>query len=452
MKQNRINEKLLRSLLWRGRNLFTLTLSLLLWSSIASATPQSKTTSKATKSTTPVQDAVIVGQAPAVPPVPPPGTLALLQQIEEGVSAIAQIVNPCVVTIEGSREAPALRNSRLPKGDKPKREQEEATKSGDFQFFGEKFLNAFEMMGKSSITGSGFLIPGGFIVTTAEVLENMQDPTIIFPDFRRVKPLWKNSDKESNLAVLKLPSIPAEQGLHWGDSDRVQQGNFAITIGNQGGFANSISLGLISGKGRAGRASNVFYQDLIQFQGVVGKGGSGGPLLNSRGEIVGMIVATPSIALGLQDIHRQDEDKNEKENKRVPLAISMAVSNIGFAVPSNDIRAKIGLLSQRKAIATRYGWLGVAVSDDLSSEVVLEGIYTNGPADKAGLRPNDVILSLNGKEVKNGSEFRPALRQIPVGETLRILVRRNNREMTVLVTFEPRPSETEISHTRIKRE
>lgn len=98
------------------------------------------------------------------------------------------------------------------------------------------------------------------------------------------------------------------------------------------------------------------------------------------------------------------------------------------------------------------GWLGVAVSDDLTARVVIEGIYKNGPADKAGLRPNDVILSVNDSKVATGASFRPILRQHSAGETLRILIRREGKEKTFLVKFEPRPSEDEIANIFIKRE
>lgn len=441
MKRQQISAPNLRSLHRRGRNLLALSLSFILWGATAFANPQAIVMGKPL----PAQSAVAITQTP-------PGALALLQQIEEGISAIAQLVNPCVVTIEGSREVPIIRSPRTTKGEKEEKAAENT--AGEFKISEETLLHVLGNLNRGSITGSGFLIPGGFVVTTAEVLQNMQDPTVIFADARRVKPLWINTDKETNIAVIKIPSVPADMGLSWGNSDRVQQGNFAITLGNQGGFTNSISLGLISGKGRDGRAGNIRYRDLIQFQGVVGKGGSGGPLLNSRGQVIGMIVATPNISVGFQGMSagplgKKDTDEGEKPK---PFAFSMAVSNIGFAVPANDIQSTVMVLSERKTISSKFGWLGISISDDENSAVVLEGIYEKGPADKAGLLPNDVILSLNGQEVKKGSEFRPVLRKLPVGETIRVLIRRKDREMTVLVNFEPRPSEKEIARFRVKHE
>src|SRR5262249_52218167 len=105
---------------------------------------------------------------------------------------------------------------------------------------------------------------------------------------------WTNSDKSSNVAVLKVDGVDLKLGLNWGDSSHISPGSLALTIGNQAGFRNSVCLGLISGMGRAGRSAGRRYNNLIQFQRPVSGAGSGGPLLNVRGEVIGMIVAAPA--------------------------------------------------------------------------------------------------------------------------------------------------------------
>jgi serine protease Do len=390
-----------------------------------------------------------VGQATA--PAPPAPALNLLQQIEEGVAALAREINPCVVTIEGSTEQAIVPGRPVIPPTKGENTSSSNTRANE-----ETIAQLLTSNNRPSVTGSGFLIPGGFVVTTADVTSKMQDPMVIFPNGQKVKPLWINMDRLSNVAILKLPGIPAEKGLRWGDSDRIQQGNFAITFGNQGGFANSISLGLIAGKERAGRSGNVRYQDLIQFQGTVGKGSSGGPLINSRGEVIGMIVATPSLSMGLSGgmlFQRADSGggtNGENPLRSLPALISLSFSNIGFAVPTNAIVGVVKTLCERKTPASRLGWLGIALPEEEDANPDLEGVYEKGPADKAGLRPSDRILAVNGQTVKNNAALRLLIRKLVAGEELRLLIRRKKSEMTVLVTVEPRPSEAEIGKTKVK--
>jgi S1-C subfamily serine protease len=340
-----------------------------------------------------------------------------LQQIEEGVAALARETNICVVTIEGSRERAEANPRAIP----ARRNEEQTDAKNDLQALHEEAIRA---LGRASITGSGFLIPGGFIVTTAEVTGQMRDPTVLFPDGTRMKPEWISADKTTNLSVLKIAGVPAERGLKWGDSDRVQQGHFAVTLGNQGGFANSISLGLISGKGRSGNVGEVRYRDLIQFQGTVGRGCSGGPLLNARGEVIGMIVATPGISLGFV-ASAENKEKKEKEQDGEENAVAgrslfaMEVSSIGFAIPTNEMRRTVEALCRRQAPVARVGWLGISISDDMGEAARLE--------------------------------LGNALRKTEAGEAIRILLLRNKKEMTLTVTSEPRPSAAVIKKTRIRQ-
>lgn len=437
----------LRSLLWRGRVLFLLCLTCIGSGQLAQSQAQ------ATKA----------GQGQTTTPATPPPALNLLQQIEEGVAALAREINPFVVTIEGSLEAPLVPGRPLVP---PTKNENSATPNT--RISEEQTAQLLATINRTPITGSGFLIPGGFIVTTADVTAKMQDPMVIFPDGQKVKPLWINMDRLSNIAILKLPGIPADKGLRWGDSDRIQQGNFAISFGNQGGFANSISLGLIAGKERSGRSGNVRYQDLIQFQGTVGRGSSGGPLINSRGEVIGMIVATPSLTMGLTGglLFTRSEGVargggfggggggsgagDENRAGSLPSILSLSYSNIGFAVPANDMTKTVKTLCERKTPSTRLGWLGIALPEEEGANADLEGVYDNGPADKAGLRPGDRILAVNGQTVKNNAALRLQIRKLAVGEELRLLIRRKKSEMTVLVMVEPRPSEAEIGKTKVK--
>ncbi len=398
------------------------------------------------------QEGAKVKDAPPAPPLT--SSLALLQQIEEGLSLIAKEVNRSVVTIEGKsvrkvarvqsaehftvfRSLSTLSNEKSrtreeqTKEDKTKDEKKESPDSQEtdlLQFLGEV---------GGSATGSGFLIAGGYVVTTVEVSARIKEPMVVLSSGERVSAEVVKDDKEANISLLKLARIPENTGLKWGDSDRIQPGYFAITIGNQGGFANSISLGLIAGRGRSGKSGEVRYNDLIQFQGIVGKGGSGSPLINARGEVIGMIVATPALPLLVQ------QEPRASENQKLFINTS-GFSSVGFALPSNELRTVVErLLSNR--LTAKLGWLGVNLASPLientKNSTKIFGIYKGGPADKAGLKYGDIVLSVNDVKVANADALRKQLRKIGAGEVLRITVKRAGKEMTLTATIEPRPSD-----------
>ncbi|MCX6382723.1 MAG: trypsin-like peptidase domain-containing protein [Armatimonadetes bacterium] len=424
----------LRSLLWRGRVLLLTTLGIVsLWGEPTLVCAQAKAPA----------------QAPAPAVVQPPNTLLLLQQIEEGLAMIVKEVNRSVVTIEG-RSMRKLESGQTTAGiavlrseegfqkDRPKPNEEKSRPDTELlQFLGTG-------IGGSS-AGSGFMIESGYIVTTSEVANRIKEPVVVLAGGERVPAVLVKADKESNIALLKLSRLPDGGGLKWGDSDKVQPGYFAITLGNQGGFANSISLGLIAGRGRNGKSGEIRYNDLIQFQGIVGKGGSGSPLINAHGEVIGMVVATPSIQLLIQE-----EQKGEE--KRGFSTIATGFSNVGFAIPSNDIRRVVDLLKKKSYIA-KMGWLGVnlltGMEEILKQPAKITGIYSGGPADRAGLRFGDVITMVNGVKVSNTSELRAQLRKLGAGEALRITLLREGKILTLTATIEPRPDDGEILRMRV---
>ncbi len=258
-----------------------------------------------------------VSALPQSPQAVPASRENILTEIEDAVADIVQFTAPSVVTIEGrvplfgymqSGDMPAYGAASNPftfgrglsggqefqNGKGPREGQgspPEPTPPGQAGQTRNNAVESYRLMFSAPTTGSGFVIEGGFVVTSAEVTAGMQDPVVILSTGQRFKVDWVNSDQLLNICVLKVSGLPADLGLRWGDSDRVLPGKFAITIGNQAGFANSVSLGMIAGINRCGQSGSRRYDNLIQFQGSVGAGSSGGPLLNSHGEVVGMVVA-----------------------------------------------------------------------------------------------------------------------------------------------------------------
>ena len=299
-------------------------------------------------------------------------------------------------------------------------------------------------------TGSGFLVQGGYVVTTAEVAEGLSDITIEMGDGRALSAEWTNADRDVNVAVLKVSGVDPSIGLKWGDSARVLPGSFALTIGNQAGFANSVALGLISGIGRSGKSNSLYYHNLIQFQGAVGAGGSGGHLLNSRGEVVGMIVATPATQ-PIQRLHIVQRGKvlgadGQMEAPSPPQVMMFnSVSITGFAMSSEDIKPLFEILRERRKRVPV--WLGIdraTAEEALSNGVVIRDVYVDEPADKAGLQPDDIIIAVNGKRVRIGEDLGMMLRLSRVGEPMRIAVRRGKVSYTFTAILRPRPTQEAI--------
>ncbi len=143
--------------------------------------------------------------------------------------------------------------------------------------------------------GTGFSIGDGYVVTTADVLDGMEHPVVVTDDGTRIKAEVAGKDPELNVGLLKLPSEAELASLPWGDSTKVRPGFFAISIGNQTGRMNSAALNLVAGVRTDGLLSGShFYPGLIQVAGTVGAGASGAPLMNVRGEVIGVIAAVPA--------------------------------------------------------------------------------------------------------------------------------------------------------------
>ena len=204
----------------------------------------------------------------------------LLTQLDDALTEIVQRTRPSIVLLEGvfmptGNSLPSIENL-LPLGLLPG-------------------LPDPETVGLR-VTGCGFIMRGGFVVTTAEVAVRIQEPLVTMWDGRRARAYLIKHDMGSNIAVFRVDGISPELGVTWGSSEKVSSGNLAIMIGNQAGYTHSASLGMIAGTGRMGRSGELRYSNLIQFQGTVGAGNSGSPLFNARGELIGMIVATPASA------------------------------------------------------------------------------------------------------------------------------------------------------------
>jgi serine protease Do len=289
------------------------------------------------------------------------------------------------------------------------------------RFFGDEF---FERMQPPQGPPGGFSQQGlgtgvivnseGYILTNNHVVEGADEITVRLSDKRSFKAKIVGTDAKTDLAVIKIDAhdlVPAKLG----DSTLLKIGEWVVASGNPFGLDHTITAGIVSAKGRS-NVGIVDYEDFIQTDAAINPGNSGGPLLNLKGEVVGINAAIVSKSGG-----------------------SMG---IGFAIPINMAKAIMGSLIDKGRVIR--GWLGVAIQnldEDLAqsfnhsgTEGALIGEVTpEGPADKAGLQQGDIVVRFNGKPVKDITQFRSMVAETTPEVSAEIAVMRDGKERTVSV-------------------
>ncbi len=309
---------------------------------------------------------------------------------------------------------------------------------GEEELFGRFFDDFFgqlpEREYKQSGLGSGVIIDQeGYILTNEHVISNAEKIVVTLSDGREFKGEVKGKDARADLAVIKINA----QGLPvatLGDSDKLKIGEWVVAIGNPFGFAlqdnePTVTVGVISALHRSlGRpiAENKDYGDLIQTDAAINPGNSGGPLVNLKGEIIGINVAIFSTSGGYQ--------------------------GIGFAIPANSAKRIISQLIAGKKIL--YGWLGVTVqdlNDDLASYfgltdkngVLVAKVLDGSPAQKAGMKDTDVIKQFDNKEVNNVRELLAVVGRTEVGRKVKVDLVRDRKPLVLEVAIGERPEDIE---------
>lgn len=406
----------------------------------------------------------ILAQPPLPNSQPPARSPSLLKQMEAEVADIVTQTQGCVVSVEGRITLlnflfpSSVRSEMMRQFDKlpPERRAEAERNFLQMQESLQSTDKNKMFVAGAPQAGSGFLIPGGFVVTTAEVMENLAQVAIVLPNGKRMRPQWINVDSYSNIAVIRLETNSLS-GLNWGNSHQVKPGHFAIAIGNQAGFANSACLGLVSGVNRSGRSSNLRYHGLIQFQGVIGAGNSGSPLLNSSGEVIGMVIATPGggndlgarAGIPISPGNPQIPQPPNNEKRKTAIVFFDGMANTGFALPSQHLRPIVETLCKGANVKpVRDGWLGISIpkkDKDGDMTARINGIYQDSPAHKAGILPGDIVIAINGQPTPTLDDMRKAILNIKAGKILRLDILRGNTQHQRTLTIEPRPEQETIN-------
>ncbi len=274
---------------------------------------------------------------------------------------------------------------------------------------------------RGSSQGSGFVFAaaGGstYLLTNNHVVDNAHGIRVKFQDGREFDARIKGADPKSDIAVLEV----AAQGLpplKWADSARLEVGEWVVAMGNPFGLSHTVTTGVVSAKGRTSLGIND-YEDFIQTDAAINPGNSGGPLLNLDGEVAGVNTAIFSKSGGYM--------------------------GVGFAIPSNLARAIAEqIISEGKVIR---GYIGLTVQP-LTQEilealglkenrgVLVNRVNVGSPAQRAGLRPGDVLVSMDGAPLADGGQYRNRAAQARPGSTVTLGVLREGRPLEIPVRVE----------------
>ena len=292
------------------------------------------------------------------------------------------------------------------------------------RFFGDAFKDftrSVPMKGR----GSGFIVTkDGQILTNNHVVDGVDKITVSLQLVDGSKKTYPakivGSDPTYDLAVIKIEPDGDLPVLELGDSDATEVGEYVVAIGNPYGFEHSITVGVISAKNRSIHAQDVNFDDFIQTDAAINPGNSGGPLIDMDGKVIGINTAIIPYAQGL-----------------------------GFAVPVNKAKEIMGdLVSYGRA---RRGWLGVSVRDITpqmaraygvkgTNGAMINDVFKDDPADKAGIKRGDVVVKLNGDDIKDASAFVQKIRTIAPGSTAKLQIVRKGRTMDFSVKLGERPA------------
>jgi serine protease Do len=267
--------------------------------------------------------------------------------------------------------------------------------------------------------GSGIIIdPKGYIITNYHVAGGATQLKVFLSNGNQYPAKLVGGDPKTDLAVIQVSAKETLPHLDFGDSDKLEVGEWVIAIGAPRALESSVTQGIISAKHRRGISDPSGYQDFLQTDAPINPGNSGGPLLNLQGEVVGVNAAIATESGGFE--------------------------GIGFTIPSN-IAAYVckALIAHGKV---ERGWLGISIRDltpELAKELHIEpprgalimDVVKGGPAEKAGLKKNDVVVTYQGEDISDSSTFRNKVAATPIGQETRITVLRGGKkeEYTVRV-------------------
>lgn len=330
--------------------------------------------------------------------------------VQTSYADLVSRVSPAVVTIRSTERARAAQ--QFPFTDDPTFRE----------FFGDRMPQQQQPPQRVQGVGSGVIVNSeGYILTNHHVVDGALEVKVELTDNRTFTAKLVGSDPPSDLAVLKIDAkdLPT---LSLGDSDKVRVGDFVLAVGNPLGIGQTVTSGIVSAKGRATGLSDGSFEDFLQTDAAINRGNSGGALVNTIGELIGI-------------------------NSQI-LSPSGGNIGIGFAIPSN--MAKVVMDQLMKTGKVRRGMLGVtiqSIDSDLAQSLnlpaargaIVTSVSNDGPAEKAGIKRGDVITAVNKQTVVDNNSLRNLVASIPPGSNVEVTALRNGRDQNFQVALAELP-------------
>ncbi len=350
-------------------------------------------------------------------PVTAPVTVARPGVAADSYADLISQVAPAVVTI---RSQQMVRQTQMPMDDELFR-----------RFFGDRMPRMQPRPRPSSGLGSGVVVTAdGYVLTNEHVVGAAQKIVVELGDGRSFDAKLVGADKPSDLAVLKIAAVGLTT-LPLGNSDAARVGDVVFAVGNPLGIGQSVTMGIISAKGRVSGSGEGAFEDFIQTDAPINQGNSGGALVNTRGELVGI-------------------------NSQILSPVGYNIG-IGFAVPANMARNVMDQLVTTGTV--KRGMLGVTVQSvdaDMAkslglsqvSGAIVSDVNPDSPAAQAGLKAGDVILALNGKTVDSSNSLRNHIAPLGPDATVTLRIARDGSERDVTVKLAELQSDRSASSAR----
>ncbi|HER25251.1 MAG TPA: Do family serine endopeptidase [Candidatus Atribacteria bacterium] len=340
-----------------------------------------------------------------------------LEAFSNSIADIAEAVGPAVVNIDTVR----MVTTQFPSFQDPIFER----------FFGQEF-EEFRKAIPQKGTGSGFIInQDGYVLTNEHVVRKADKIKVTLSDGREFDGEVIGSDVTSDMAIVKIKADHLPM-VALGDSDKLRVGEIVVAIGNPYGLQQTVTMGVVSAKGRsipAGTEGHV-YKDFIQTDAAINPGNSGGPLLNIKGEVVGINTAIIPYAQG-----------------------------IGFAIPISIAKKNIDDLINLGKV--RRSWLGVYIQEvtpEIAKQfnlteakgVLVGDVIKNSPAEEVGMKTGDIIKKVNNEEVNSPEELQNKIGNIKIGEKADIEIVRNGEVISFIVKIGEMPTVDEEGNSSPK--
>src|SRR6266403_4537179 len=345
-----------------------------------------------------------------------PKDVAGLEALNRERRALVGAVIPSVVSIKTSKKVPV-------------RKQYQLDPSDFFNRNPRQFRNPNDEALVQNALGSGVIVTNeGHIITNNHVVDQVDEIEVQLNDGRTKKAQLVGADSQLDLAVLKIDH-PGVKPLKLADSDTVQPGDFVVAIGNPFGLQETVTDGIISWKGQPN--STDLRGDLLQTNAAINPGNSGGPLINLRGEVVGV-------------------------NEQI-VSSSGGSQGIGFAIPSNTVRTVLeSVLKHGRIIRGYLGIVSRAVQSGQQGEtdndgVVVDQVMAGSPAAQAQLQPGDVIRKFNGRDIKNIITLRNMVGQTELNKNVELEIVRDGKPMKATTQIKEQPQDYQSSSVLPKR-